>query len=99
MIGMPFSRHSEMAVASMTASPRVSTSVYSMVSNLCASGCRTGSASYTPSTLVPLSRASALISSDRCAEVVSVEKNGTPRPAAKMTTRPFSRCLIARRRM
>ena len=31
------------------------------------------------------------------AAVVSVEKYGAPRPAPKMTTRPFSRCLIARR--
>ena len=30
---------------------------------------------------------------------MSVVKNGLPVPAAKMTTRPFSRCRIARRRM
>jgi hypothetical protein len=28
-----------------------------------------------------------------------VEKNGRPRPAAKITTRPFSRCRIALRGM
>ena len=27
---------------------------------------------------------------------MSVEKNGTPSPAAKITTRPFSRCRRAR---
>ncbi len=30
---------------------------------------------------------------------MSVVKNGLPVPAAKMTTRPFSRCRMARRRM
>ena len=30
---------------------------------------------------------------------MSVEKNGSPAPAPKMTTRPFSRCRIARRGM
>ena len=37
-----------------------------------------------------------MISSARCAAQVSVEKYGTPSPAAKITTRPFSRCRIAR---
>ena len=83
--------HSEMAVASMTVSPRLRTSMYSSVSNFTASGFSIGSESYTPSTFVPLRMASALISRARCAAVVSVEKNGTPMPAAKMTTRPFSR--------
>ena len=43
--------------------------------------------------------ASAPISIARSAPAVSVVKNGLPVPAAKMTTRPFSRCRIARRRM
>ena len=42
---------------------------------------------------------SASISSARSAAVVSVVKYGLPVPAAKMTTRPFSRCRMARRRM
>ena len=37
-----------------------------------------------------------MISRARWAAQVSVEKYGTPRPAAKITTRPFSRCRIAR---
>ena len=47
----------------------------------------------------PIRIASAPISSARSAAAVSVVKNGLPVPAAKMTTRPFSRCRIARRRM
>ena len=43
--------------------------------------------------------ASAPISSARSAAAVSVVKNGFPVPAAKMTTRSFSRWRIARRRM
>ena len=43
--------------------------------------------------------ASAPISSARSAAAVSVVKNGLPVPAAKITTRPFSRWRIARRRM
>jgi hypothetical protein len=43
--------------------------------------------------------APAPISSARRAAAVSVVKNGFPVPAAKITTRPFSRCRIARRRM
>ncbi|CPU63935.1 Uncharacterised protein [Mycobacteroides abscessus] len=36
------------------------------------------------------------VSRARCTETVSVEKYGIPAPAPKMTTRPFSRCRIAR---
>ncbi len=68
-------------------------------SNIFASGLVSGSESYTPSTLVALSTTSALISTARRAAVVSVVKNGLPVPAAKMTTRPFSRCRMARSRM
>ena len=39
------------------------------------------------------------ISIARSAAAVSVVKNGLPVPAARITTRPFSRCLTARRRM
>ena len=55
--------------------------------------------SYTPSTFVALSTASAPISAARSAAQVSVVTNGLPVPAAKMIARPFSRCLIAFRRM
>ena len=56
--------------------------------------------SYTPSTLfLAISIASAWISSARSAAAVSVVKNGLPVPDAKITTRPFSRWRIARRRM
>ena len=43
--------------------------------------------------------ASASISAARSAAAVSVVKNGLPVPPAKMTTRPFSRWRMARRRM
>ena len=43
--------------------------------------------------------ASASISTARSAAAVSVVKNGLPVPPAKITTRPFSRCRMARRRM
>ena len=39
------------------------------------------------------------VSSARCAATVSVEKNGMPAPAPKITTRPFSMWRIARRGM
>jgi hypothetical protein len=52
-----------------------------------------------PSTLEALSRASAPISTARRAAVVSVVKKGLPVPAAKITTRPFSRWRIALSRM
>ena len=42
---------------------------------------------------------SAWISSARWAATVSVVKYGMPAPAPKITTRPFSRCRIARRGM
>ena len=59
-----------------------------------------GSAVYTPSTpFLAIRMASAWISSARRAAAVSVVKNGLPVPAAKMTTRPFSRWRIALRRM
>ena len=43
--------------------------------------------------------ASQFISIARRVAAVSVVKYGLPVPAAKMQTRPFSRCRIARRRM
>jgi hypothetical protein len=49
--------------------------------------------------LVALRIASALISIARSAAAVSVVKYGFPVPAAKITTRPFSRWRRARRRM
>ena len=54
----------------------------------------------TPSTpFLAIRIASAWISSARSAAAVSVVKNGLPVPAAKITTRAFSRWRIARRRM
>ena len=52
-----------------------------------------------PSTLVAFRMASAWISIARSEAAVSVEKYGLPVPAANTTTRPFSRCRMARRRM
>ena len=52
-----------------------------------------------PSTLVALRMTSASISRARSTAAVSVEKNGLPVPPAKITSRPFSRCRRARRRM
>ena len=46
-----------------------------------------------------ISSTSAPISIARSAAAVSVVKNGLPVPAPKITTRPFSRWRIARRRM
>jgi hypothetical protein len=46
-----------------------------------------------------LNSASQFISAARSAAVVSVVKNGRPVPAAKITTRPFSICRIALRRI
>ena len=88
-----------MAVASITLSLSVST--LSKVSVRVARGVRVriGSSEYTPFTLVAFSSTSALISMARSAAAVSVVKNGLPVPAAKITTRPFSRWRTARRRM
>jgi len=80
-------------------SPMASPSNVTVVS-LRASGSVRGSAVYTPSTpFLLISTTSAWISSARCAVTVSVEKYGMPAPAPKITTRPFSRCRIARRGM
>ncbi len=48
---------------------------------------------------MPLSSASQCISAARNAAAVSVVKNGLPVPAPKITTRPFSMCRSARRRI
>ena len=65
-----------------------------------ASGLVRGSPSRTPSTpCFAIRIASALISSARRAAAVSVVKYGLPVPAAKITTRPFSRWRTARLRM
>src|SRR5712692_1908100 len=64
-----------------------------------AAGTCSGSASKIPSTRVAFRITSALISMARKAAAVSVEKYGFPVPAAKITTRFFSRCRIARRRI
>src|SRR3989344_9488940 len=52
-----------------------------------------------PSTLVPFIVKSAASSRARNTIAVSVEKLGLPVPPAKITTRPFSRCLTARLRI
>ena len=99
MIGMALSRISVIAEASMTlrslrqhleiAQPLVALGV----------GVPLGVGGVDAVDLVPLSSASQPISAARRAAAVSVVKNGLPVPAAKITTRPFSRCRIARRRM
>ena len=52
-----------------------------------------------PSTRVPFRITSASISMARNDAALSVVKNGFPVPAPKMTTRPFSRWRMARRRI
>ena len=92
---------SESAVVSITFRPRsIACEVGDLGQELRASGSRRGSPSKTPSTpFFAIRIASASISSARSAAAVSVVKYGLPVPAAKITTRPFSRCRIARRRM
>ena len=51
-----------------------------------------------PGMAQPLTVANAHLNARKAAGV-SVVKNGAPRPAAKITTLPFSRCRSARRRM
>ena len=99
-IGSALSRARLIAVASATRRPRARKSSYDSWSNFTASGFFFGSESYTPSTpCLPISSASAPISSARWAATVSVEKYGMPEPAPKITTRPFSRCRSALRGM
>src|SRR5919202_1495954 len=98
--GMPLSMHRVSAVRSMTRRRRSSASMCVIESISCASGSSRGSAVSTPSTpFFAIRIASAWISLARRAAAVSVVKNGLPVPAAKITTRPFSRWRIARRRM
>src|SRR4051812_46836355 len=99
MIGRSFSIQSETAAASMTLSWSRRRSAYSSEAYRRALGLVIGSASYTPSTLVALSRTSAPISTARSAAAVSVVKYGLLVPATKIATRPFSRCRTARGRM
>ena len=68
--------HSEMAAASMTRSPRLSTSLYPRRGMSTASPSDTGSAVNKPSTLVPFMRISAPISLARNAAAESVENPG-----------------------
>ena len=99
-IGRALSMHSDSAVESITRRPCSMASMCVSSGRNFASGTTAGSASYTPSTpCLAIRIASAWISSARSAAAVSVVKNGLPVPAAKITTRPFSRCRIARRRM
>ena len=91
---------SDSAVVSITLSPRSIASRCVIRGRNSASATRRGSPSYTPWTpCFAIRIASAPISSARSAAAVSVVKNGLPVPAAKITTRPFSRWRIARRRM
>src|SRR5688572_14650783 len=98
--GMSRSSASAAAVASIT--PRRLSSRSRCVSSsiFFASFVVRGSASYTPSTwFLPMRMTSAPISAARSVAAVSLVKYGLPVPAAKMTTRPFSRWRIALRRM
>ena len=99
MIGNLLSMHSEIAVESMTFRPCCSTSRYVNRGSITAFLSSRGSALYTPSTLVAFKITSAPISTARSEAVVSVVKKGLPLPPAKITTRPFSRWRIARRRI
>ncbi len=99
MIGILLSMQRLNAVASATFRPCSSTSRWVISSYSLASGSTLGSAVKTPSTPLASSTTSAPISSARCAPAVSVEKYGMPTPAPKITTRPFSRCRMARRGM
>src|SRR5690242_15646009 len=98
--GTRLSMHSDSAVVSMTFRPRSIASRWVSSGIRRASGFSRGSESSTPSTpFLPIRMPCAPISSARRAAAVSVVKNGLPVPAAKITTRPFSRWRIARRRM
>src|SRR6185312_12212292 len=98
--GSALSMHSDRAVVSITFSPRSIASMWVICGINRAFGLVRGSSSSTPSTpFLPIRIACAPISSARSAAAVSVVKNGLPVPAAKITTRPFSRWRIARRRM
>ena len=88
--------HKLNAVASATCSPRSITSRCVMAVNSSAPGFTRGSSANTPSTALAINTTSAPISNARCAAVVSVEKYGSPIPAPKITTRPFSRWRTAR---
>ena len=91
---------SESAVVSITFNPCSIACKWVSSGRNFASGSSRGSPSKTPSTpFFAIRIASASISSARSAAAVSVVKYGLPVPAAKMTTRPFSRWRIARRRM
>ena len=70
-----------------------------MLSYLVAPGSFLGSALYTPSIFLASRMMSASISAARSTAAVSVEKKGLPVPQPKITTRPFSRCRMARERM
>src|SRR6185369_12411733 len=97
-IGSLLSRHRASAAVSMTRRPSRTASSNVTDSSLRALGSVRGSAVYTPSTpFLLISTISAWISSARWAATVSVLKYGMPAPAPKITTRPFSRCRIARR--
>src|SRR5690606_28001145 len=100
IIGMPLSMQSDVAVASITPSRSLRRSKYSNRSYFSAAGSRRGSAESTPSTpRLAMRITSASTSAARKAAAVSVVKYGLPVPAAKTTTRPFSRCRMARLRM
>ena len=90
MIGILFSLQSANAVWSiiLKLSARALSKV--RVSYFVAVGSFSGSAVYTPSTLVPLRSASASISHALRAEAESVVKKGLPVPPAMIATPPFS---------
>src|SRR4029079_19249346 len=98
--GTRLSMQRDRAVVSMTLRPRSIASRWVSSGIRRASGFSRGSESSTPSTpFLPIRMPCAPISSARRAAALSVVKNGLPVPSAKITTRPFSRWRIARRRM
>ena len=95
IIGSSFSLLKVNAVVSIIFKPFFIVSSKEISSNLIASLFFSGSSLYIPSTLVPFRITSALISIALKTAAESVVKYGLPVPDAKITTRPFSKCLVA----
>ena len=95
IIGKLFSWLRVKAVVSIIFRPFFIASLNVIFSNFTASELISGSQSYIPSTLVPFKIISASISIALRTAAESVVKYGFPVPAAKITIRFFSRCLIA----
>jgi hypothetical protein len=80
---------------SITFNPLLKTSSNEILSNFIALMFFSGSSSYIPSTLVPFKITSDSISIALSTAAESVVKYGFPVPPPKITTLPFSKCLIA----